>query len=915
MIKNCPKKLTVVLISLLIVPILTGLVLADELDGFTKVVENDYLILFINNDSTEIAVQDKDSENIWYSNPPDRDEIETIARGGARDKLNSQIILNYYLPGNKPMSMNTYSDSVSFQQYEINNLDNGVSIDYTIGKKWSEDAYVPLIIGSSAFEEKVLNNLSESDQKFLLDQYTLLRLRGMEIGESRVDIFKFDSQGVLGDYVFSTPESNLNQNKLKNFIQYFLTIYIENREDISGMEQFQAEDLEFLKESAVYVQNEKILPWNRDKVLETFQKSGYTPEKLSIDYEGVNLTPPTPNARVFEVKVEYRLQGRDLIVKIPVDEIVYPINVVDKSQANQKIDLPVHTLEVLPFFGAANNIEEGYMFVPDGSGAIIELNNNKTILSAYNKSVYGIDYSTEPREELPFTGENINFPVYGIKKSDTAFMAIIEEGDALAAINADIAGRRNSYNYVFPRFKTLPKTVLELGDGESFSIAKLNIYQSRLPEGNIKIRYSFLDGDRANYVGMAHRYQDYLVENYQLKQLDETDSFPFMLELVGAIDEQRPVMGIPRRAVNPLTTFTQMRSILEEFRENQVDSIDLRMTGWTAGGIRHYFPGGANIEEQLGSENDFEDLLDYLKDENIEVYPDISFMNVYRNQLFDAFTTRRHNARFLNKNIAYIPQYNIATYQDEEIGRKEKQIVSSRYLNQFVSGFIEDYSKYRINNLSLRYMGQQLNSDFRSSPSQTIDRQQSLDYTVETVENLNKNLDYKILIEGSNSYLLPYVNNVVKMPLFSTGENIIDRGVPFLPIALHGYIKYSGEPLNMPQNENTLLKYIETGSVPYYQGAFKDSSVVKGTDFDHMYSLNYQLWFDDAISLYHDLDDMLSETINQRIIDHQRLAENVYKTVYSNGCSVIVNYNSFTVNIEGTRVNGEDYIVIQGELE
>ena len=46
--------------------------------------------LYINRKTTEIAVQDKDTGMLWYSNPPDR-EMETILRGGAMETMGSTI--------------------------------------------------------------------------------------------------------------------------------------------------------------------------------------------------------------------------------------------------------------------------------------------------------------------------------------------------------------------------------------------------------------------------------------------------------------------------------------------------------------------------------------------------------------------------------------------------------------------------------------------------------------------------------------------------------------------------------------------------------------------------------------------------------------------------------------------------------
>ena len=76
---------------------------ADEkLSGYELAEENDYLQLWLNRDSAEVAVLDKKSGYIWFSNPPARAEEErrcgrrgnptkksTCACGGGADSQGS----------------------------------------------------------------------------------------------------------------------------------------------------------------------------------------------------------------------------------------------------------------------------------------------------------------------------------------------------------------------------------------------------------------------------------------------------------------------------------------------------------------------------------------------------------------------------------------------------------------------------------------------------------------------------------------------------------------------------------------------------------------------------------------------------------------------------------------------------------
>ena len=71
---------------------------------------------------------------------------------------------------------------------------------------------------------------------------------------------------------------------------------------------------------------------------------------------------------------------------------------------------------LLENFGAASAQENGYLFVPDGSGALIYYNNGKTSRQSYTAQVYGADWSvnflSDQKPEYD-TNLSIKLPVFG----------------------------------------------------------------------------------------------------------------------------------------------------------------------------------------------------------------------------------------------------------------------------------------------------------------------------------------------------------------------------------------------------------------------------------------------------------------------------------------------------------------------
>ena len=60
---------------------------------------------------------------------------------------------------------------------------------------------------------------------------------------------------------------------------------------------------------------------------------------------------------------------------------------------------------------------------------------------------------------------------------------------------------------------------------------------------------------------------------------------------------------------------------------------------------------------------------------------------------------------------------------------------------------------------------------------------------------------------------------------------------------------------------------------------------------------------------YNYLKDALSSTYGYKLTKHERLADGVFRSTYSNGTSIIVNYNKTAYNANGVTVEAEGYAV------
>lgn len=812
----------------------------SALQSMKMVAENDYLALYINEETTEAAVKDKKTGQVWYTNPPDRAD-DPIAAAINKDKLNSQITVVYYTPTSQVRQMNNYTDCIKYGQFEIKPVENGVRIDYRIGRE--EKIYIlPRIISKERMEEKILKNLDEKTGKSLVSKYRLISLEKAKTEKQKQSILEQFPNAANGD---------------------------------------------------LYVLGDNIKDFMKESLQEIVISAGYTLEDMNEDHLENNVPPAEENKEHFVIPVEYILEGDNLVVRVPTDEVQYNAD-----------SYPIYTMSLLEFFGAAGTDESGYMLVPDGSGSLIYLNNGKFNAHTYAIDVYGSDQSI-PLPERTSIIEQAYLPVYGMKRGDDAFFAIIESGDAMARIWADIGGRLNSYNTVYPSFVLVQNDVLDIGDYSGNNT--IMVYQPRVFKGDVKIRYKFLKGEDANYSGMAAYYRGYL-EGLGMKREEPRENVPFFLEVVGAVDKVKPILGIPVRVAEPLTTYEQTIEIIEELNEAGIREIILKYTGWANGGIDHTIPKSLKLMPKLGGKRGFSRLQAFLDEKGMEFFPELGFVLNYRDRLFDSFIPMLHAARYITKEIASVFRFNLATNMPQR-SLGTFYVISPSRIPSIVDGMIKSLKKLSLTGISLRDAAVNVNSDFKER--KLVDRQQARGIVEDQIKKLHES-GLSVMATGGNAYALPYTDYLLDIPEESNRFHLTDESIPFFQMAVRGYISYAGTPINLSADyRKAFLKSIETGSGIYFCFIYEENSLVKESYFDNYYSSEYRLWMDEAREFYRRANEALGDVQGQTIRYHEKLAEGVYKTTFEKGKEIVVNYNLKPVEINGVRVEPLDFEVVK----
>ncbi len=646
-------------------------------------------------------------------------------------------------------------------------------------------------------------------------------------------------------------------------------------------------DYPMLKDEPIYIIRDNVQTYLKEKVQGIFAKYGYTMEDFQSDLE-MYAGAKAKNVPGFNVTVVYKLDGKNMIVDVPFDKIAY------------KADFPIIRFSVLPYFGAANTEDEGFIFVPEGGGALIDFNNGKTRQNSYFSDVYGWDYATDRKAVMNET--RAAFPVFGMSYGDSSFVSIIEKGAEYAGINADIAGRMNSFNYAYAEYKMI--------HGEQYEASSRNIntqyaYEKGLPEGeSITQVYSFIDS--GSYVDMAKTYRNYLFGNK--KAVKET-SVPLTVEIIGAVDKVQQVLGIPKTRPYKLTSYKEAGVIADKINDLGIENTNYKLTGFINGGVRQKILKKVTFISQLGGKSGFKSFAAKAKNNGSKLYLDGTVQISNRTGFFGGFNRFKDTSRFASSEICELSEYSPIFYA--KLDTRDSYYLLRPELTKKISGnFAKTVSKLDLEGVSYHDNGYLLSSDLNSKKK--VSRSASREMQQKAFEEVAGN-GLGIMVNAGNAYSIPYAGFVTNLVMHGNEYNILDRHVPFYQIALHGNVNFAGTPINLaPENKQGLLEAAESGSCLYFTFMNENEKALADTFYSEYFASNFDKWEERLGTIYADYNKGISKVISERIDDHEYLSKSVTVTTYENGCKVYVNfgYTDFTTD-DGVVIPSREYKVTE----
>ena len=790
--------------------------------------------LLVNGMTTEVTVYNTRTGTAWTTNPAERSQ-DSIAAGEPVELLNAQLVITACDRSERTSWVkNNYSEAINYGQFAFYPIENGIGVNYVIGKQ-SKTYLYPLAIKAEKMDD-LLSRMDEETAALISINYTYLDYDALDEATRTL---------VMNDY------PTLKDGPL----------YV-----IGGM-------------SVGSVTIGDILAAEMERA---FVGAGYTAEAWEQDVLENKLDVADKKNRCIRLSLEYTLSDGALCVCIPRESILYDKNAI-----------ALLDVSVLPNLGATKVGSDGYLFVPDGSGALIYPTANKTNVPVYTKPVYGEDITLNSNKQETVSSETIRFPVYGFYNGSASCAVVIEEGDAVASICAEPGNVTSEYYKIYPTFSLLQK------QQETESVMNLSgqlLYQAEPLNSDIELCCLFTE-ESNGYTDMAREYQAYLSERVKTVEAN----YSLYIEMVGAAEYATTRFGIPVKAFKSLATYKQTETILGELLDSGVKNIQLGYSDWANNGANNSLYDRLTPLKTLGNDEEWNGLLAFLKKNNIPFYPLAEFQYVSHDRKFDGFSVNRDTAKTLKKNVALRANYDLATLNSATLAKT--WIVSPSRYEVLATGYLEDSTKLGLSGTDVGSFGETLYSDFAEKAM--FDRQESSRAIVKTMEKF-KNANMAISVTAGNAYALPYASVIKEMPMASGGHYLLDQDVPFYAIALHGLIPYTTPALNLSASyELDVLRAAECGALPYYRLIAEDNSALKDTDMN-LYSVSYIDWRADIQNDYARLSAVLGDCANSGIVSHQKEGELV--TVrYENGQIVYVNYGDEAVTVDGLVVAARDF--------
>ena len=722
------------------------------------------------------------------------------------------------------------------------------------------------------------------------------------IGQYKINIYKnglsFDmSIGQEKDHTsipkiispkrYEEISSKLDEDDLDTLDAYY-SLYEKDDFDLSGASEVYPD----LAPQDIYVCFSELNEREIRNLTKVFEAAGYGDAEYVADMKEFGVKDAAASSPNFKLTLCYALTDNGVSVNIPAKSVSY------------NSDYPLLKISLLPDFGAEAPSKEsnGYLFIPDGPGTVINMNNDdeahRTVITS---NVYGDNASKLPQKEVKEKTRQYYLPVFGtVRNNNTALFGIISSGDASAQITARLGKPNGNYyaanpEFIFADYEKYTKISVV---SNPWSNQSIYMHDTNTLKDDMTVDYYILSGDKANYSEFASIYSDYLFGDKEKSNV----SSAIHIETLGSVLTKKAFLGFNYNSETVLTSYEEDVELLKKLSEDGRNDFSISLKGWAKNGLDTSVSNGLKFSSALGGKKGIDLISEFCTKNGIPLSLENNLSFVEYDRKFDGFKLKGNTARTLELKYAENAKMSpdTMTYSDTNY------VVTPSSYNGYVSNILKAAKKYGLeSNIGLGALGSYLNTDYNTKTA--ANRSQAQKLVVEALKN-TKNASFDF--DGANAYVLPYASAVNGIILENSGFAGESAAVPFLQMVLKDKVVCRSDCINLKENtRDLLLSCIEFGTVPTYIVSYGNTSKLKVTDYTDYYAVDFSILEGSIKESYDYVKSAVEAKGDGGIVKHTIFSDGVTYTEYQNGKGVYVNRTDKAFSINGINIPAMDYTV------
>ena len=576
---------------------------------------------------------------------------------------------------------------------------------------------------------------------------------------------------------------------------------------------------------------------------------------------------------------------------------------VEDDQSKSSDTIILTQLGILPYVGAATEDQEGYMLIPDGSGAVTNFNTGKGTYADYTQPVYARDI-TQVRENAPDQTEQANLPVMAMVYGKTGLVTIAAYGDTFAQANASVAYSKNEnswYNSCYFSFTLRSNDNYYMtGDSTAIIVFEKGDGTIGVPKVGVRLYPVVAKGDTVTVAEIADVYRNYLIEEKGLTKKEGASDPALYIDFYGGTRKSKSILGVPIGLKTAFTTFEEATDIVTKLQDLGVDKLVVNYNDWSDDSMGKKIDTGSSIASVLGGKSAYKKMLKAFADTGVDYYATVSGITFSSNG--NGFWTLFNTAYRVSKSYSRQYTYNIA-YGTPDSG-VAPALLSPRSIEKLSEKVTKNLGKFE-QGAGLGLVSNVLWSDFSNKyrTNRYATAQYVVDYYKAAIES-----NGKTIADAPNAYVIPYVNRIDNLTLQSSQFKVSDYDVPFYQMVLHGYVDYASEAVNgTPDTTVAVLKAIAAGSNIHFDFINKEATELVNTDYVDLFYCTADGWLEEAAGAYKLVNEVLAPakdaTITDYVIDGSEIT-----TTYSNGYKTVVNLSTGDITANGKTYNYTEYV-------